>query len=404
MTRHLVPLLLALAALPAGAATPPRPPPPEASPFIEALRREGQEPVAFVRHVLEHRDLVVFDDGLHTAAEPWQLYLQLLRDPAIRRQVRLVFVEVLGVGHQRDLDGFFAQESLDLARLAPALQDDFSGYGWRHQNLQDFLAGLWELNHGLPAAERIRVVGVAPPVFWAGLRTRADYDAFLASLRSFDHFMAATIAEQLEDFKAGRKAFFLTNTRHAYLGLRAKDGSLLWNATTFLAQQHPGKVASLRVHNLALQVTARRPVEGRQTAAGMEGATFSWVRMAGGAWDAAFRARGDRPVAVPLDDNAFGRTPYVGNQMLSARAGSRMSEVHDGLIFLAPLESLTSCATSDLVCTPAFRDEVRRRIQVMEGADLAGFLEEEGAASLDEFLDAWAKPRPARPGPRPAGE
>jgi hypothetical protein len=166
MTRHLVRLLLALAALPAGAATPLRPPPPEASPFIEALRREGQEPVAFVRHVLEHRDLVVFDDGLHPAAEPWQLYLQLQRDPAIRRQVRLVFVEVLGVGHQRDLDGFFAQESLDLARLAPALQDDFSGYGWRHQNLQDFLAGVWALNHGLPSAERIRVVGVAPPTSW----------------------------------------------------------------------------------------------------------------------------------------------------------------------------------------------------------------------------------------------
>jgi hypothetical protein len=109
-------------------------------------------------------------------------------------------------------------------------------------------------------------------------------------------------------------------------------------------------------------------------------------------------------VAVPLDDNAFGRTPSVGSQMLSARAGSRMSEVHDRLIFLAPLESLTSCATSDLVCTPAFRDEVRRRVQVMEGTDLAGFLEEEGAASLDGFLDARAKPRPARQGPRPAGE
>jgi hypothetical protein len=216
--------------------------------------------------------------------------------------------------------------------------------------------------------------------------------------------MASTISEQLDDFKAGRKAFFLTNTRHAYLGLKDKAGAFLWNATTFLAQQHPGKVASIRVHNVALQVTARRQVEGRKTAAGMEEASFAWVRMAGGAWDAAFRAQGDGPVAVPLTGNAFGRTSYVGNQMLSAKAGSRMSDVHDGLVFLAPLEALTSCATSSLICTPAFRDEVRRRIQVLEGADLAEFLEEEGAASLDEFLDGWEKPRPARPGPRPAGE
>lgn len=378
-------------------------PTPSDAAFRQALEAQGREPVAYVRTALDRHDLIVFDEGLHHAQEPWTFYLDLLRDPAIRRQVRRVFVEVLSSADQRHLDAFLASPTLDPALLIPALQDDFSGYGWRYRNLQDFLEGLWRLNRPLPEAERIRVIGVSMPIFWKGLRSRADYEAFQDSTRSQDHHMQAVIVEHLDGFRSGRKGLFLTNTRHAYTGLHRAEGGLFWNATTFLAQQHPGRVHSVRIHNVALKVEAKARTEGPRSTDGLREMTYRWVRMEGGAWDRAFAAAGGRPVALPLAGNAFGRSAYVGNQMLTARPGSTMAEVHDALVFLAPLEDLHLCGRSALICTPAFREELKRRIRILEGPDLGPFLAREGAKDLDAFLDDWARPTEARPNRMLAG-
>lgn len=389
--------LLPLLFLGLGAAAPPERGSPPVAPFVEALRKEGVEPVAFVRRALETRDLIVFDEGLHPAAEPWTFYQRLLEDPGIRDRLAFVFLEVLSPAHQRHLDAFLASPTLDTRLLIPALQDDFSGFGWRYRNLLDFLVRAWEINHGLPAPKRIRVVGVSMPIFWGGIQDRADYEAFQDSLRSQDHHMYAAIADHMQGFQRGLKGLFLTNTRHAYTGLRRKDGGFFWNCTTFLAQHHPGKVLSVRVHNAALQVEAPRKLEGPHSTDGLREMSYRWVRMEGGAWDRAFRALGDRPVALPLAGNAFGRSAYVGNQILGARPGSTMSEVHDALVFLGPLDRLTFCGKSDLICTPAFREELKRRIRLLHGPDLTAFLKEEGVAGLDPFIEAWAKPTQATP-------
>jgi hypothetical protein len=366
-------------------------------PFRQALAAQGKEPVAFIRAALDRQDLIVFDEGLHHAQEPWSFYLRLLQDPSIRKRVRRVFLEVLSTADQRHLDAFLANPKLDPTLLVPALQDDFSGYGWRYQNLQDFLEGVWRINHQLPEQERIRVVGVSMPIFWKGIQTRADYEVFQDSTRSQDHHMQAVIADHMDDFRSGLKGFFLTNTRHAYTGLRRADGGLFWNCTTFLAQQFPGRVYSVRIHNAALKVEAKAKPAGPHSTDGLAEMSYRWVRMEGGSWDRAFASAGNQAVALPLAGNAFGRSAYIGNQMLAAKPGSTMAEVHDGLVFLAPLERLHLCGRSDLICTPTFREELKRRIDLLEGPDLRAFMAREGAKHLDAFLDVWAKPTEARP-------
>ena len=126
--------------------------------------------------------------------------------------------------------------------------------------------------------------------------------------------------EAMEHFKAGKKGKLLTNTRHAYKGIKQKNGQYFWDTGTFFAQWHPGKTYSIRLHNVALSIRAIKPVdpETSQTLQGMERLDYKFVRMARGLWDTAFRANGDRPVAIPLAHNVFGQEPYIGNHQPEA--------------------------------------------------------------------------------------
>lgn len=363
-----------------------------------ALREQGREPVAFVAEALGKHDLLIFDDALHNAQEPWDFYAQLLRDPRVRRQLRFVFVEVLPSNEQPAIDAFLASADGDVSRLTRAFQDDYSGYGWRYQTCLDLVRAVREINRDLPEAERLRVVGVNPPIYWEALHRRQDYDLFLDTLASRDYAMYQAILSVSDGFQKG-KGIFLTNTRHAYTHLRDRAGRLLWNTATFFHEWQPGRSLSLRVHNLTLRVEASRATAARGTADGMDQMRYRWARVDGGRWDEAFARAGNRPLAVPLAGNAFGRAPYEGNSMLSAQAGQTMADAYDALVFLAPLESLHDSATTAFFFTPAFRQELRRRIELLEGDHLAAFLADEGVESLDAFIDSLATPQPAKPNP-----
>ena len=51
-----------------------------------------------------------------------------------------------------------------------------------------------------------------------------DLEQFRKSLASYDHHMYATIRDELDGFRSKKKGVFLTNTRHAYKGIKRKDG------------------------------------------------------------------------------------------------------------------------------------------------------------------------------------
>lgn len=384
MRGRLVGTLVVLAALAAGGARA-RP----AEDHLRDLRQHGREPVAFVADALDRHDLVIFDDALHSAAEPWDYYEQLLRDPRVGSRVRVVFIEVLSTADQPQVDAYVDALVPDRSLLVKAFQDDYSGFGWRYETCLQLLEAVRQINRGRPAEQRIRVVGVNQPIYWEALHTRRDYDLFQESLVARDYFMYRTIVARLNGFKDGTKAFFLTNTRHAYKRLRARDGSLHWNTATFFDQHHPGRAHSVRIHNVTLHVEAGAASRPR-TAEGLEQYEYRWVRMEGGAWDRAFAANGDHPVALPLSGTAFGRARYVGNTMRDARADQTMADAYDALVFLAPLERLHFSAKMDFFYTPAFRSELKRRAALLEGEHLPDFLKEENAASLDEWVERFA--------------
>jgi hypothetical protein len=372
-------------------------------PYLRALHQQGQEPIPFVVGKLDTFDLLIFDDVLHTAVEPFEFYQRLVKDAAFRRKAPAIFLEVIPSNKQRHLDAYLAAKEDDPRLLYPTFQDDANGLGFPYKTYFDFLQVVRAVNQSLPKDARFKVLGVGSPTWWAEIQTPQDLEQFRKSLASYDHHMYASIRDELDQFRSNKKGIFLTNTRHAYKGIRRKDGQYFWNTATFFEQRHPGKAYSIRLHNVTLSILGVKepPASAPKTAEGRERIEYKFVRMARGLWDSALRAHGDRPVAFPIVGNVFGEEPYIGNHQLDALPGQKMKDAYDAVIFLAPIEKLRRTALVDFIYTPSFRQELKRRYRIMyTEAQLAELFLARQVRDLDGLLDKTTCARPEEPSPQ----
>ncbi len=360
--------------------------------YLQVVEKTGQEPVKFVASLLNDFDLLIFDDALHIAKEPFDFYQRIIRDNQVNSKIKYVFIEVFSIASQPFIDKYFDHATKDRNILLPVFQNDYSGYGWRYQTYLDLLDTIWEVNTELSQSDKIKVICVDQPIYWNALQTRKDYDLFLQSLIGRDYFMYKIISQTLENFNSKLKGIFLTNTRHAYKGIRKSNGEFYWNAGTFFNQWHPNKTFSIRLHNVSLSIKSiSDSISGSSSAEGLEKKDYSWVRMDNGLWDKAFKENGNLPVGIPLKGNVFGKSSYIGNHMLDIADNQTMYDAYDGLIFLAPLEQLHFSAKISFIYTDSFVQELRRRILLLHGNMLADFLSENGYDSLDHFMEELVK-------------
>ena len=372
-------------------------------PYVAYLRQHARPPLDFVIEKIGAYDLIVFDDAWHSCAEPFEFYQRLIRTPEFHRQVKYVFIEVLPINKQPCVDAYLRSRPEDATLLYPAFQDDLGGSGWAPRSYFDLLHAIWEVNQGLAEDERIRVVAVNAACYWPEIATAEDVALFRRSLLGNDYTMYRVIVDEMAGFDGAHKGIFLTNTRHAYKGIRDQQGRLYWNVGTFLHQRHPGKTYSIRFHNMALSIESERPRDEAvpETTSGMERVVFNWIRMGDGLWDSAFETMGNEPMAFSLEENVFGAHPYVGNLMLNVAPGQTMSDANDAIIFLAPLEDLHNTATSSNIYTPEFKRELARRYGILyTQPQLASLMEEAGVTTLEALVDSDCAPRPRRPIPQ----
>ena len=212
------------------------------APLLRDLDEHGEEPVRFVLERLEKVDLVLFDDGLHSAVEPFDFYAKLVKDPEFRRAADFVFLEAVAANQQPHIDAYLA--SGEARDLLAAFRNDVSGTGGiGYRTYLDLLAAIRAANLTSPPEERLRVVAVSNPVDWDSIRTPADHARFLDSLANRDEDMYRAILGELDGFRSGKKGVFLTNTRHAYTGVRRASGEFFWNTGT-LDSGHSTKARS----------------------------------------------------------------------------------------------------------------------------------------------------------------
>lgn len=371
-------------------------------PSIDALREKGEEPLDFVMNQLKEHDLIIFDDALHPAVEPFEFYQKLIKSPDFHGGVKNIFIEAIPINQQVHVEKYLATTPEDQTLLYPVFQNDFSGFGFNFQTYFDLLHTIYQVNQTLPEDEQLTVFGVSSPTYWSEIHTYRDLELFRQSLKVFDYAMYQNILSGMDYFKRDQKGIFLTNTRHAYKGIKDKGGNYHWNCGTFFHQWHPEKTYSIRFHNINLYMEKIKIVDENtvKTTQGLEQVDYRWVRMAKGLWDSAFEAFGNKPVAVPLEDTPFGEEPYIGNHMLNCAAGQTMFDAYDAIIFLAPLKSLRWTAMTDKIYTDGFKKELIRRHRIIYNEEqLKKEMEDYGVQSIQELVDKKCVYEPENPLP-----
>lgn len=360
------------------------------TPYVKILRERGQDPVKFILDKLDKHDLILFDDGLHNAVEPFEYYQELVRNSDFQKKVKYIFLEVVAVNQQPALDAYFASENENPEFLYPAFQNDFSGTGLPYKTYFDLLRCIWKVNSRLPVRERFEIIAVNAPTFWDEIKTPRDLDLFRLSLRSNEYTMYKIIQTHLKDFKSGRKGIFLTNTRHAYKGIKNRQGRYYWNCGTFFHVFDPDKTCSVRIHNISLCFKGVKKLDSStaRTTEGLEEVIIQWVRMENGLWDSAFQELGNRPVALDLKGTPFGEAAYIGNHMLNAAPGQTMADAYDSLIFLRPVDKMRRTAIVDFIYNESLKGEMERRMKILYTPEQIGkMLKDAGVKSLREYID-----------------
>jgi hypothetical protein len=367
------------------------------SPYVQTLKEKGQDPVPFILQKLDTHDLILFDDGLHTAVEPFEFYRELVRNPDVQKKVNYIFLEVVSMNQQPALDAYFASEKENPELLYPAFQNDFSGTGWPYKTYFDLLRTVWDVNASLSPGNRLKVIAVNAPAFWKEINSSTDLDLFRLSLRSNEYTMYKIMMTHLNRFKSGRKGVFLTNTRHAYKGIKNREGRYYWNCGTFFRMFNPGKTCSVRIHNINLYFKGRKKIDSKtgRTTEGLEDVVIQWVRMEEGLWDSAFEAMGNRPLALDLTGTPFGDATYIGNHMLNAAPGQTMADAYDALVFLKPVDQMRRTAIVDFIYTLPYKQEMERRMKILYTREqITKMLQDHRVKTVMEYIDKVYISRP----------
>ena len=370
--------------------------------YINALSNKGVEPSAYVLDKLSDHDLIIFDDALHTAVRPFEFYAELISNPEFSSMAGYIFLEVVAVNQQPALDSYLESEPEDLTLLYPAFQNDFSGRGWPYKTYFDLIRAVREVNSELPEEQKLRVIAVNAPEYWEKIETPRDLELFRLSLSGNDYTMYRIISSYMKEFRSGIKGIFLTNTRHAYKGIKDSAGDYYLNCGTFFHLRHPGRTFSIRLHNITLSLKKKRDTspETARSTEGLENLVIEWTRMENGLWDRAFREFGNRPVALDLEGTPFGKALYTGNHMLNAEEGQTIYDAYDGLIFLGPLEGARRTAMVDFIYTGKFKMELSRRIKILYNQEqLNTLLEKNGYNSVEEYIEKEYTYQPEIPEP-----
>ncbi|MFQ5651327.1 MAG: hypothetical protein ACE5IY_15430 [bacterium] len=341
--------------------------------YIKTLEDKGEEPISFVLNKLKDYDLILFDDALHTAVEPFEFYQKLIKEKRFQERVKYVFLELVSINQQQAIDAYLEAETNDLSLLYPAFQNNFSGLGWRPKTYFDLLQTIWTVNASLIPENRLKVIAVNAPTYWSEIHTQEDVELFKLSLSGNDYTMHQIILSYMDNFRSGRKGIFLTNTRHAYKGIKNRENKYYWNCGTFFNLDNPGKTYSIRFHNI------NRSLENK---------SVKWVRNENGLWDSAFKAFGDKPIVIDLKDTPFGKASYIGNHVPDVASGQTMYDAYDALIFLAPIEKLRRTAMVDYFYTEKFKQELERRAKFLYTQEqIEEILNNYGLKSIRGFID-----------------
>lgn len=329
--------------------------------YVSALTRDARSAEDYVVDRFDDADLVLL--GEDHAIVQTLAFVERLVPRLYRAGVRNLVMEFGAAEDQRALDRLLTAPAYDAAALRQLMFHYNSAWSWvEYRGLYE---AVWRLNRSLPAGQPpLRVVNMSYVYRWSEFSAPRTPEVLRRVFwrGTIDRFRADAIDREV--LARGGKALVLTGTPHAFAryamprmddnadGFCGFDANWLGNR---LLRRHPGRVASLLVH----QPFPNRP-----------GAQPAYVQPAQGAIERIMAKLGDTPRGFDLRGGIMGTLPDR-SFYATCHADFRLADFFDGYVFLAPIRELRP-ATVDV-----------------------GFVDETNLdAALESYPDPDWKPRP----------
>jgi len=233
---------------------------------------------------------------------------------------------------------------------------------WGNQNFFDYLRKLYALNQELPDGKKVELYLSDIPLCWDDMTKEKLDEGWRKLVWNRDVLMAYRIVTErnrlIEEGSLG-KCLVILNYRHAFAPVKNKDGELANNATRYLFEAYPGKVANVLLNTV-------RPVSAETDF------TVKSDLIQDGKWDAAFEVVGNPALGFDLKGTPFGADSFDFFPFDPAIAALKYEEVFTGFIFYKPLGAQRWVVGVRGLLDDEFAQEIRERCKLAEGTGFAG--------------------------------
>jgi uncharacterized RDD family membrane protein YckC len=295
-------------------------------PYVAFLRQGQVAPVDYVIGLFDRYDVVVLCERLHPEASQWDFIYEIVRDPRFIDRVGHVFTEYGTVGMQANIDSLMAADGLGADEVDERIVHIMRNFAvwptWDNTNFYNYLMRLYALNQPLPSAQRIRHHFTDTSVDWSGITTKEEYRAYYGSIWNRDQQMARCVIEQMgqlaKSTSRSPKCLVVMNYRHAFDLTKRSPKAQRHNTYEYLKDAFGDRAANVLLNTWFVV----------------------FYPLAGGVWDSAFAATGNRPAGFDFQGSPFGEDPFdLFPYQPAARGKLRYRDVFTGFVYVNPVES-----------------------------------------------------------------
>jgi len=173
-----------------------------------ALAQSAPQPaIPAVLALFDRYPIVILGED-HWQRANGEFYIQLVRDPQFAKRAGTLVLECGNSLYQPILDRYENGEDIPFDQIAQVWRNTTKVLSWESPIYANLIAAVRDVNRGLPAEQRIRVVAADSPIDWSQVHNSRDYEKSFGG----DKFFASVIEREV--LVKNRKALVIMGLNH----------------------------------------------------------------------------------------------------------------------------------------------------------------------------------------------
>lgn len=297
---------------------------PEIAPYVDFLKTQSVQPGDYLLQQYDQYDIVVFCERDHRDLTQYYFLAELINDPRFYTRVSTIYTELGACNYNRELnqvltDTLSSEKAIE-ARLISIYRDISYQVIWDKYNLFWFMREVYRFNRQ-HAGYPISIEMTSHEFDWSSITDSAMYRRKFEEVESmYDTSMASFVTSHFraKQVEKRNKALIIMNYPHTLVRwTNPKNKTFEKQFASYLNKALPGKACYIMVNPARLNTS---PV-------------------AGGKWDAAFKACGYPKVGFDFKNTPFARDTF--DVWPPKNTGPLLfGDLFDGFIYINPTHDM----------------------------------------------------------------